>query len=323
MGKEIDFDFDLDFDDDDNNGSDTDEPIFDDDIVEEPEDEDDGDDFFDFDDKPVKKRAAKTRKTSSQKSDSKNGKQKTGKSLGKKIGIGVGAFFSALVLLITGIIMGASINSSSTQAPKATAIEKKAPVLEQLETLKDSQLKALQKELAGFKANGANIDKDFYAMFAATQQKHTGLIDDFLTDVMNISPTATEDELKVVRDGLKNKMSKNAGTTTIYDVTSGKSAAKDLDVKGKRSAASTISPVLFTDKMQIYTVITPFTTEKKTFLQLSVIKIVDDKIDNYQYVGLLDDEVDSTNYAAVINKFITTANDSKASSDADKANKAK
>lgn len=244
---------------------------------------------FDFDDKPEE--LNDTAETQPKKSKL------------RKVVTVVVAFILLIASFIGGIMIGGSYAPAKPEIQKVKAIESKSSVIENLESLKDSQIKNLSDKLKSIKvaapqdqqagsAPNADLLKaaqvDMLKLILKGQNEQYQIVDEFLELVMAMKKDASKDEIEASRKLIAEKMTAASQVTKSHDIVNGASAAKMLGQNGRKASSSTMWIDWADEKARVYVAITPFMTAKEVLThQISVIKVVDGKIDDYKFVGIM------------------------------------
>ena len=212
----------------------------------------------------------------------------------------------SIVSLIGGIVVGVSTAPKSDSSVKTVqGVKSQNSVLDNLDSVKDSQVKAMTAKVESLKQqvmkNGDSEQAKYTLTILSNQTADEPTVDAFLDQVMSLKNSASENELNLVRDAIVKMMTPESGITAAYDILKGPSASKQLGKSGKRGGASTL--LLFNDKDSIrtYVVLTPFATEDKVTHQISVVRLKSNQIVSYSYVGLVDSVKPSTLEEALAN----------------------
>lgn len=260
---------------------------------------------FDFDDDDVQTLEA----------EEELGSEKKSGLSGKKIAIIGGSAAGVLVLVasafFTGLIVGGS-DSDSSSPSQVTSIRSSNSVLNQLESLKDSQIDTLNDQLSRVLADGSlsqsggvtgENDKEL-AAYMGTIKDDQKVIDSFLSNVMALKPTATDKDIQVVVNAISSDVAGTVGASGTYNMVSGDSAAKMIGAEGRKGSDSMFYLADINNSTRTYVVVTPFVTEDKVTNQVSVMTISQQKISNYKFIGLLESE-NPDDFAKTVAEFVS------------------
>lgn len=226
--------------------------------------------------------------------------EKSSKMSGKKLAVIGGSAAGGLLLcgvaFIAGILIGGSGDSSGSSTP-ATSIRSTNSVLNQLESLKDSQIETLNDQLGRIsvdqsKSNPDNLSGSNQNLvnYLAETKKDQAVIDGFLTDLMSLKPSASDNDVQIVVKAVQDKVDARLGASAIYELVNGNSAAKTLGAEGRKGSDSMFYLADINADTKTYVVVTPFVTNDKVTNQISIISIAQDRVAAYKFVGLIESE---------------------------------
>lgn len=203
--------------------------------------------------------------------------------------------------LVIGLIIG-SVTAPKEVAPQGEtimgvdSIQGTFSILDRVDSVKDSQLKAIQSQIAAWDKDGNDGNKKVAEPLMAVSHMNQASIesfDAFFSILMGVSPYAKNDELNRAQSQLTEYMTPRASTSVLYNLLAGPSAAKELKDITKKSAA-VIPLYAGTDGGTYITfvVLVPFATEKsvETAVYTVTSDISERLIDSITYNGVLGDE---------------------------------
>lgn len=213
------------------------------------------------------------------------------------------AVLTGAVFLIVGVAIASPKDEVTERVRQAKTIKSSSTVLENLNTLKDSQIDSLKRQLAemttydktgkqvltdnGTDLNNLAFTKDVNAMARAN-------LDEFLTKLVAISPTASDKEIQVLQQDMKQYMTPEASASNLYSTLTGGSAAKELGKKTTKISSPTVTLAKSTNKdSRTYFVITPISTpsDEKLYNAFYVVETTADwKLKSVRYAGYATDE---------------------------------
>ena len=200
-----------------------------------------------------------------------------------------GTGFGALVV---GIVIGAVVfmNQPVQNAPQPVQnVKAQVSILDDIETVKDSQIATLERQLAAIteKDNLSSKQVDFAAISLANADIQT-VLDPFFDRLLGVDPYAKEDALEVARKDLSQYMTDSASTTILYDILTGESPAKQLGEAGKKAGGVQVTIAGITkDQQKVYLVAIPFATEKKVQTVEYLVRLSEHKIEDVRYAGIV------------------------------------
>lgn len=213
----------------------------------------------------------------------------------KKVGLWVGA--AALsVLLVGGVGYVAGASSSSNKADKpeiADSVEGSYGILEDVESIKDAQIRSLRSDLSSIKDEQADkISADEVTAIERMNMDTANTLDPFFDSVLRISRNATAGEITSHQNKLSEYMTDSASTSVLYEFLSGKTPARDLGEDTRKSGSTMTFWVSTTPGGSLtYLAVVPFVAESGTAKATYTVTVDSNKgkIDNINYNGILND----------------------------------
>lgn len=182
----------------------------------------------------------------------------------------------------------------------AQTIKSSNPALENANSVKDTQIESLKRQLSELtKIDGtqqiltdAGKDPNNLAFAIDVNSAAIKGLDDFFTKVLAISPTANDQEIQSLRTDLTQYFTSEAGVSKLYTFLSNASAAKELGQKTIKIASPTVT--LASSESQNgkrYFVIVPFATASSDKIYNAFYIVEEDKdhkISDIKYAGYSD-----------------------------------
>lgn len=213
----------------------------------------------------------------------------------KKTGLWVGAATLA-VLLVGGVGYVAGASSSSNQADKpeiADSVEGSYGILEDVESMKDAQIRSLRSDLSSIKDEQADkISADEVTAIERMNMDTADTLDPFFDSVLRISRNATAGEITSHQNKLSEYMTDSASTSVLYEFLSGKTPARELGEDTRKSGSTMTFWVSTTPGGSLtYLAVVPFVAESGTAKATYTVTVDSNKgkIDNINYNGILND----------------------------------
>lgn len=203
-------------------------------------------------------------------------------------GISLGVVLALIIAFIAGSISG---KGSASDAPKqVTAIQSQAPILESLDSLRESRIESLNQQIRDAQIKNMDVGEQVKQQqgLLKGQAESQGAVDGFLDHLMSMKNEAGEAEQEVVAKAMRESMTQEAGATTVYTIIQGETPAKVLGENGRRASASSLYPVKVDSDSKTYLVITPFATDSGLYHQVAMVKVAGEKISDFRFVGLLE-----------------------------------
>lgn len=164
-------------------------------------------------------------------------------------------------------------------------------VLDEVNNLKDSQIIALQKEVAAVRDSDASkFSQDEFDGLVKLNEDTATLVDPFFNIVLGIDRNVTKSELNSYTERLSEYTTSAASTSTLYNFLAGATPAKQLNEKVVKTA-----PVIATwmsssiDGIRTYLVTVPIATNDSTHKASYLVTLNKDKIDQVAFVGVTND----------------------------------
>ena len=213
----------------------------------------------------------------------------------KKAGLWVGAATLA-VLLIGGMgyVVGASSSSNKADKPEiADSVEGSYGILEDVESMKDAQIRSLRSDLSSIKEdNSDRLTADEVTAIERMNMDTANTLDPFFDSVLRISRNATAGEITSHQNKLSEYMTDSASTSVLYEFLSGKTPARDLGEDTRKSGSTMTFWVSTTPGGSLtYLAVVPFVAESGTAKATYTVTVDSNKgkIDNINYNGILND----------------------------------
>lgn len=226
----------------------------------------------------------------------------------------VGAGMGALVL---GIVLGAVLFGSSGGGEERVvheidAVNLKTPILEQLDSIKDAQIRSLEKQFTEIASENMNTGDDAAIAMAApfSQMNSTSVaLNGLLDTAIALSPTASDTEVRIAIDQVSDFMTQS-GVTNAYKFMTGASPAKDLNIDCRKASLATMTlSGMSSDGSALVAVATvPVMASDSTIhTALYVVLIDGDRVESCEYVGLLSNGGGTEINGALQNAYTTLA----------------
>lgn len=202
------------------------------------------------------------------------------------------AFLTGAVCLFVGAVAFRQDNSAAIKVQTAKTIKQSSDVLDNLDNVQSSQIEALKKQLSDVTAgkDEARVKDENSLKFINDVNKSSyDSLDPFFNKLVALQPTASEEEVQLLQQDLKQYMTDSAATSELYDILKGPSAAKELGAKTVKSAGVVVSMLSVPDdNSKIYAVSVPIIAkDEKSYNSLYVVKMnnTDNKILEVRYAG--------------------------------------
>lgn len=205
---------------------------------------------------------------------------------------------TGLVCFVLGGLVFSSGDSASQRVQQAQTIKSSSTVLENLNSLKDSQIESLKKQLAEMTTtdqsgnqlltqNGQNVNN-----LAFTKDVNSAVsagIDEFFTKLISISPTASESEIQSIQPDLTKYMTESSASSELYSTLTGASAAKELGKKTTKISSATVTLARSdNENNRVYLVAVPISTpsDEKIYNAFYIVQTNNEyKIEFAKYAG--------------------------------------
>lgn len=205
-------------------------------------------------------------------------------------GIGAGCLVVGLGVFFAGYGSGSSANTST--ANQVVGVQSQAPLLESLDSLRESRIESLIEQINQSRAKEGGADVGQLKQLLASQAENQEVIDELLGRVMEIGPGADQATLDVAADSLLSIASPTDGDKVASSVVAQPRISDQLGTAGKRASASSLSLLSVSNGGPVYLAATPFATETGIYHQVSLVKVVGQKVVDYRYVGYFESEPD-------------------------------
>lgn len=214
----------------------------------------------------------------------------------KDVGIASGVTLALTAALVWPLAHSAGVNQGMAaqveRAPQEVrSVEGVYSVLDDVNNLKDSQIIALQKEIAAVRDSDASkFSQDEFDGLVKLNEDTSALVDPFFNIVLGIDRNVTKSELNSYTERLSEYTTSAASTSTLYNFLSGATPAKQLNEKVVKTA-----PVIATwmsssiDGIRTYLVTVPIATNESTYKASYLVTLNKDKIDQVSFVGVTHD----------------------------------
>lgn len=205
---------------------------------------------------------------------------------------------TGLVCFVIGGVIFSGDDQTSVKVQQAKTIKSSSTVLENLNSVKDSQIESLKKQLSEMittdssgnqilSSNGQNVNH--LAFTKDVNAAATGGIDEFFTKLISINPTASDSELQALQQDLTKYMTDASATSELYSTLTGGSAAKELGKKTTKISSATVTLARSDSAShRTYLVVVPISTPKdeKIYNAFYIVQMTNDyKIDYAKYAG--------------------------------------
>lgn len=200
-----------------------------------------------------------------------------------------------LILAVTlSFVLGLSLGGGNKQpeaAPQTVDnIEGSYSVLEDVESLKDDQIKALRKQIAALNDGESKVTQEELAAVSQLNTDTANTLNPFFDAVIAIDPQASESELATHQRNLAGYMTDSASTSTLYNLLAGTSPARELGQRVAKAGGAIPTWVSTSGKnRRTYLVVVPVVTEEGVVKAQYVVSMAESKIDGIDYLGVLND----------------------------------
>lgn len=211
------------------------------------------------------------------------------------------AFFVITTLIVTYIVgsISGSKNADTSQPTQVEAIKSQNKVLDSLESLKDSQIRSMTKDVNDLQVSGGSNSssddsgkprdpmEDNTKMIADSSKLINKYIETFYGLGYNPNPNdvnSTVTALSQLQGSLGGSGS-GATSKSARAVVDGASPAKDVKATGKKAGPATIVLVGSNGGAKVFVVFAPFATEHSLTQTVSVVKADGQSVQDYRYIG--------------------------------------
>lgn len=197
----------------------------------------------------------------------------------------------AVVLIFSlGMCMAPQEKVEDTTPQQVDNVEGAYSILDDVESLKDDQISALRKQLSTINDNDSRVSQEELAAITTMNQDVAKNLNPFFDAVIGIDPQASESELATHQRNLADHMTDYASTSTLYNLLSGASPAREVNHKVNKSGGVIPTWVSTSGKdRRTYLVVVPVVMEEGTAKAEYLVSLNDTKIDGIDYLGLLYD----------------------------------
>ena len=208
---------------------------------------------------------------------------------------------TGLLCFLVGAVMFSSDNSSTKKVMSAQTIKKSNKALEKADAVKDTQIESLKRQLSQLTTLDTDGQKTLtadgkepnnLAFVSDVNSAVTSNLEEFLTKVLAISPTANDSEIQTLRSDLSQYFTAEAGASTLYSFLTGGSSAKELGEKTVKIGSPTVTLASSENSdSRRYLVVVPFAAlnSEKIYNAFYVVQMTKDyKISDIKYAGYSD-----------------------------------
>lgn len=197
----------------------------------------------------------------------------------------------AVVLVFSlGMCMAPQEKTEEATPQKVDNVEGAYSILDDVESLKDDQISALRKQMSTLEDNDSSVSQEELAAISTLNQDAAETINPFFDAVIGIDPQASESELATHQRNLADYMTDYASTSTLYNLLSGASPAREVNQKVSKAGGVIPTWVATSGKnRRTYLVVVPVVMEEGTAKAEYLVSLNDKKIDGIDYLGLLYD----------------------------------
>lgn len=220
--------------------------------------------------------------------------------LWKKVLVWGGSILGGLLIIVIILVIGFFIGRGSVDEGPAEvqSIKSQNAVLDSLDNLKDSQVKALNQQLADLQSRIETGDVDATDEKLNAPKGSADIINSFVDTFYAMPYQADQAQQDQVRDALNSQgdvsgvqdqqKGQQKRDTLGQRVVAGDSPAKQLKATGKRAGEATL---FYSDRdadgNPVLVGMVPFATETQVHETLFVAKVRDDKVADFQFVGVV------------------------------------
>lgn len=205
-------------------------------------------------------------------------------------GVTIVIIIALMITYIVGSISGAS-KADPTRPRQIEDIKSQNKVLDSLESLKDSQVRSLTKDVNEYTSeSGSPSTKEATQAAADSAEPVNSFIEKFYALGYNASP----DEVNATASDLSGNLAADAASSADkpdeslgQQVVQGNSPAKDVKATGKKAARSELFLAGDDGESKVFVVLTPFATETDLYQTVSVVKTSGQKVSGYVYGGII------------------------------------
>lgn len=208
---------------------------------------------------------------------------------------------TGLLCFLVGAVMFSNDNSSTKKVMSAQTIKKSNKALEKADAVKDTQIESLKRQLSQLTTLDTDGQKTLtadgkepnnLAFVSDVNSAVTSNLEEFLTKVLAISPTANDSEIQTLRSDLSQYFTAEAGASTLYSFLTGGSSAKELGEKTVKIGSPTVTLASSENSdSRRYLVVVPFAAlnSEKIYNAFYVVQMTKDyKISDIKYAGYSD-----------------------------------
>lgn len=207
-------------------------------------------------------------------------------------GVTIVIIIALVITYIVGSVSGAS-KADTTRPRQVEDIKSQNKVLNSLESLKDSQVRSLTKDVNEYttgSGSGSTSTKEAIQAAADSADPVNSFIEKFYALGYNASP----DEVNATASDLSGNLAADAASSVDkpdeslgQQVVQGSSPAKDVKATGKKAARSELFLAGDDGEAKVFVVLTPFATETDLYQTVSVVKTSAQKVSGYVYGGTI------------------------------------
>jgi hypothetical protein len=251
----------------------------------------------------------KAKKSKASKHDQEPSKQKNKFSFGRFfLATLVPVVVASAVFFVAGTLVGSASKAKQVSTNQVVEVNKVQTLKDIIKDSKDSQIKALQTQLANMPTNLKNttttVDNDTLKLittFGQINQDVIGRLNPLFEKLVSIKRFANDAELDLIKKDLEQYVDTSANPNLIYEMLSGDSVAKDVDSDLVMVGSVTSSLIGSTeDHNYVYLNIVPCVNEaKKNVNAIYLTTLQDNKCINLTYVGYIYDK----NIQSFYNKY--------------------
>ena len=208
---------------------------------------------------------------------------------------------TGLLCFVVGAVMFSNDDSSTKKVMTAQTIKNSNKALEKADAVKDTQIESLKRQLAQLTTLNVDGQKTLTAdgkepnnlsFVTDVNSAVTSNLEEFMTKVLAISPTASDSEIQTLRADLSQYFTAEASASTLYSFLTGGSSAKELGEKTAKIGSPTVTLASSeSSSSRRYFVIVPFAAidSEKIYNAFYVVQMTSDyKISDIKYAGYSD-----------------------------------
>lgn len=212
------------------------------------------------------------------------------KLIGSLIALGV------VVLLLFGTLMFFWGKGSATpEDPGPTnvdAVDGSYSMLDDIESMKDSQLNVLRKQLADVSEGDSRVTAEELHAIKQMNTDVTNALDPMFDKVARIDRTANSAELSAVQNQIAPYFTDSASTSVLYNFLSGGSPARDIDQQTRKFGTTLMFWAGTENKgeRRTYLAVVPVATERGLYKGVYTVTVdKSNRVDDIAYNGVLSD----------------------------------